>query len=75
MLYSLFREFGIDFDGYIASCFYIGIATDTGFYAFPNTRPETLEIFDKFPISTNTKQQSSGRMVLTWRSRICEGKL
>lgn len=44
MLYNIFREWGVALTEEIASCLYLGIATDTGFFAFPNTRPETLEI-------------------------------
>lgn len=44
MLYGLFLEWGIAIDEQTASCLYMGIATDTGFFAFPNTRPETMEI-------------------------------
>lgn len=44
VLYRLFREWGIVLDEDLASCLYMGIATDTGFFSFPNTRPETLEI-------------------------------
>ena len=44
ILYGLFREWGIALDEQVASCLYMGIATDTGFFAFPNTRPETLKI-------------------------------
>lgn len=44
VLYKMFQTWGIAFDKDIATCLYMGIATDTGFFAFPNTRPETLEI-------------------------------
>ena len=44
MLYNIFREWGVALTEEIASCLYLGIATDTGFFSFPNTRPETLEI-------------------------------
>lgn len=44
ILYGLFREWGVSIDAGLASCLYLGIATDTGCFAFPNTRPETLEI-------------------------------
>ncbi len=44
ILYGLFREWGIVIDEDIASCLYTGIATDTGFFAFQNTKPEALEI-------------------------------
>ena len=44
ILYGIFREWGVALTEEIASCLYLGIATDTGFFAFPNTRPETLEI-------------------------------
>lgn len=44
ILYGIFREWGVALTEEIASCLYLGIATDTGFFAFPNTCPETLEI-------------------------------
>ena len=44
ILYGIFREWGVTLTEEIASCLYLGIATDTGFFSFPNTRPETLEI-------------------------------
>ena len=44
ILYGIFREWGVALTEEIASCLYLGIATDTGFFTFPNTRPETLEI-------------------------------
>ena len=44
VLYKLFKEWGVALTVEIASCLYTGIATDTGFFAFPNTRPETLEL-------------------------------
>ena len=44
MLYCLFREWGIDLDERVASCLYMGIATDTGFFAFSNTKPEPAVI-------------------------------
>ena len=44
ILCGFFRVWGIALDAEIASCLYMGIATDTGFFAFPNTRPETLEL-------------------------------
>ncbi|MBQ7497896.1 MAG: bifunctional oligoribonuclease/PAP phosphatase NrnA [Selenomonas sp.] len=44
IIYGIFREWGVALTEEIASCLYLGIATDTGFFAFPNTRPETLEI-------------------------------
>ena len=44
MLYNIFREWGVALTEETASCLYLGIATDTGFFAFPNTCPETLEI-------------------------------
>ena len=44
ILYGIFREWGVALSEEIASCLYLGIATDTGFFAFPNTRSETLEI-------------------------------
>ncbi|WP_029540986.1 bifunctional oligoribonuclease/PAP phosphatase NrnA [Selenomonas sp. AB3002] len=44
ILYGIFREWGVALTEEIASCLYLGIATDTGFFSFPNTRPETLEI-------------------------------
>ena len=44
ILYKFFKSWGIPRTEEIASCLYMGIATDTGFFVFPNTRPETLEI-------------------------------
>ena len=44
ILCGLFHVWGIALDAEIASCLYMGIATDTGFFAFTNTRPETLEL-------------------------------
>ena len=44
ILYGIFREWGVALTEEIASCLYLGIATDTGFFALPNTCPETLEI-------------------------------
>ncbi len=44
VLYKLFQSWDINLTLEIASCLYTGIATDTGFFAFPNTRPETLEL-------------------------------
>lgn len=44
VLCLLFKAWGIGMTEGIASCLYLGIATDTGFFAFPNTRPETMEL-------------------------------
>ena len=44
VLYLLFKAWGTGMTEGIASCLYMGIATDTGFFAFPNTRPETMEL-------------------------------
>ena len=44
VLCLLFKAWGIGMTEGIASCLYMGIATDTGFFTFPNTRPETMEL-------------------------------
>lgn len=44
ILCGLLHEWGIDLDADVASCLYMGIATDTGFFAFQNTKAKTLEI-------------------------------
>lgn len=44
ILYCAFRAWGITIDEEIASCLYMGIATDTGFFAFRNTKAKTLTI-------------------------------
>lgn len=44
ILYCAFRAWGITIDEEIASCLYMGIATDTGFFAFRNTTAKTLTI-------------------------------
>lgn len=33
---------GVEYDCHIAECIYTGLATDTGCFRFPNTRPKTL---------------------------------
>lgn len=44
ILYHMFHAWKVDITAEIASCLYMGIATDTSFFAFPNTRPETFAI-------------------------------
>lgn len=44
LVYNLAREFGVTITPDIATCLYTGLATDTGFFQFSNTRAETLAI-------------------------------
>jgi bifunctional oligoribonuclease and PAP phosphatase NrnA len=41
---DLLRRWGVKFDGPIAAALYLGIATDTGWFQFSNTRPQTLRL-------------------------------
>ncbi len=44
LVFKLARELGAEITPEIATCIYTGIATDTGFFQFSNTRAETLAI-------------------------------
>ena len=44
IVYKLARELDADITPDIATCLYTGLATDTGFFQFSNTRAETLAI-------------------------------
>ena len=42
IIYKLCKELGVEISKNIAVCLYSGIATDTGFFNYSNTRPATL---------------------------------
>ena len=44
LIYKLARELDVTITPEIATCLYTGLATDTGFFQFSNTRAETLAI-------------------------------
>ena len=44
LVYNLARELGATITPDVATCLYTGLATDTGFFQFSNTRAETLAI-------------------------------
>lgn len=44
IVYKLARELGAPITPDVATCLYTGLATDTGFFQFSNTRAETLAI-------------------------------
>lgn len=47
IIFRLSKELDVDITPDIATCLYTGIATDTGFFQFSNTRAETLAIASK----------------------------
>ena len=47
IIFRLSKELDVDITPNIATCLYTGIATDTGFFQFSNTRAETLAIASK----------------------------
>ena len=42
IVYELVKEMGVAFDYNIATCLYTGIATDSGFFRYANTKPFTM---------------------------------
>jgi bifunctional oligoribonuclease and PAP phosphatase NrnA len=40
----LLRDWGVELDREIASCLFLGIASDTGWFQFSNTRPQTMRV-------------------------------
>lgn len=44
IIYELICEMGVEIDPGIASCIYVGLATDTGCFTFSNTAPSTHRI-------------------------------
>lgn len=42
ILYELIKEMRVDFSYAIAACLYTGIATDSGFFRYANTKPFTM---------------------------------
>ena len=42
IVYELTKELGVEFDSDIAVCLYTGIATDSGFFRYANTKPFTM---------------------------------
>ncbi len=44
MVYDVIRELGVEIDYFMAVCIYVGVATDTGCFRYPNTTSRTLRI-------------------------------
>ena len=44
MLAALATEVGVPLEGGLAECLYLAISTDTGFFTYGNTTPESLEL-------------------------------
>lgn len=47
IIFKLANELNVEFTPDIATCLYTGLATDTGFFQFSNTRAETLDAASK----------------------------
>ncbi|MGI6746140.1 MAG: Bifunctional oligoribonuclease and PAP phosphatase NrnA [Firmicutes bacterium ADurb.Bin300] len=44
MVYDVIRELGVEIDHFMAVCIYVGVATDTGCFRYPNTTSRTIRI-------------------------------